>query len=103
MPAIRVATCCYCGTKAALVLTGKVSHELSCGSCGAPLRKLKMLPKQVVATSSHVRPLSFTHPVGPSSQHGKKQREKPRKKSKFRYLGRKAMEEIWDVVEDIFD
>ena len=103
MPAIKVATCCYCGTKAALVLTGKVSHELSCGSCGAPLSKLKMLPKQMAAAPSQERPLSFSHPVGPSSKRNKKQRNKPKKKSKFRYLGRKAMEEVWDVVEDIFD
>ena len=34
MVAKKVATCCYCGTKAALVLRGKDSHELSCGSCG---------------------------------------------------------------------
>ena len=44
MVAQKIATCCYCGTKAALVLRGKDSHELSCGSCGAPLHDLKRLP-----------------------------------------------------------
>ena len=33
----KIATCCYCGTRAALVLTGKHRHELSCSGCGAPL------------------------------------------------------------------
>jgi len=41
----KIVTCCYCGTRAALVLTGKTRHELACSSCGAPLHDLKMLPK----------------------------------------------------------
>ncbi len=36
----KVATCCYCGTRAALVLRGKQRHELSCASCGAPLHNM---------------------------------------------------------------
>ena len=44
MPARKIATCCYCGTRAVLVLRGKERHELSCSSCGAPLHDLKMLP-----------------------------------------------------------
>jgi hypothetical protein len=44
MPAQKIATCCYCGTRAALVLRGNDRHELSCSSCGAPLHNLKMLP-----------------------------------------------------------
>lgn len=103
MPAIKIATCCYCGTKAALVLTGRVNHELCCGNCGAPLRKLKMLPKQVATERSQERPLSFKHPVGLLIAPDKKQRKKPNKASKFKYFGRKAFEEIWDVVEGIFD
>lgn len=103
MPAVKVATCCYCGTKAALVLTGRVNHELSCGTCGAPLSKMKMLPKQVVAAPHNERPLTFTHPTGAAKNPDKKQHKTPKKRSKLRYLGRKAFEEIWDVVEDIFD
>ena len=44
MGATKIATCCYCGTKAVLVLRGKDKHELACSNCGAPLRALKMLP-----------------------------------------------------------
>ncbi|WP_375258351.1 hypothetical protein [Citreimonas sp.] len=43
MPAIKVATCTYCGTRAALVLSGQTRHELACSACGAPLHDLKML------------------------------------------------------------
>ena len=42
----KIATCCHCGSKAALKLDTS-RHELSCASCGAPLRDLKMLPKSV--------------------------------------------------------
>lgn len=103
MPAIKVATCCYCGTKAALVLTGKVSHELSCGTCGAPLSKMRMLPKQAEAAaaprSTALRPSRFEQPC----TREKMKRIKLKKKSKIRYLGRKIFSEIWDVVDDILD
>ena len=45
MAATKIATCCYCGTKAALVLRGRDRHELTCGNCGAPLRAMKNLPQ----------------------------------------------------------
>ena len=40
----RLATCCYCGTRSALVLAGASSHRLACGACGAPLTQMKQLP-----------------------------------------------------------
>jgi hypothetical protein len=43
MPATKIATCTYCGTRAALVLTGETRHELACQACGAPLHDLKKL------------------------------------------------------------
>jgi len=39
----KIATCCYCGTRAALVLGGRGRHELACAACGAPLHELKWL------------------------------------------------------------
>ena len=39
----KIATCCYCGTRAALILRGKERHELACSTCGAPLHEMKML------------------------------------------------------------
>ena len=103
MGAVKVATCCYCGTKAALVLKGKARHELACGRCGAPLRRLKMLPNQVpIETVPAVKAprkspkYDRAHGVVPSGW-GKK------KKKKSKSLGRKAFAELWDVIEDIFD
>ena len=40
----KIATCCYCGTRAALVLRGDSRHELSCAACGAPLHEMKAMP-----------------------------------------------------------
>jgi len=103
MHGTKIATCCYCGTRAALVLTGKTRHELSCAACGAQLHDLKMLPKREEprpvqrahvprpGVSSHQRAMSGTPP-----DHGRK----PKKKKSF---GRRFLEEIVDVVEDIFD
>lgn len=42
----KIATCCYCGKRAALVLTGTVRHELACSACGAPLHDLKGIPRR---------------------------------------------------------
>ena len=52
----KIATCCYCGTRAALVLD-RARHELTCAQCGAPLHNLKMLPveKPVAEPTQPVR------------------------------------------------
>lgn len=103
MSGVKIATCCFCGTKAALVLRGRERHELSCQSCGAPLHDLKMLPKQpktkaeaqkhhaAVAADSHHRAMSRTD------------RKKGKKKNKSKGFGRFVLGEIWDVIDDIID
>lgn len=103
MAATKIATCCYCGTKAALVLRGKDKHELACSNCGAPLRALKMLPKQSGAG---------TAPAAASMRPAKRKRvekgydyseKRSRKRKKSKGFGRRVMSEIWDVVEDVVD
>jgi len=110
MPNTKVATCCYCGTRSALVLTGQIQHELACGSCGAPLHDLKMLPKTktTVSEPNHrglVKPSRITQkPSNPIKGYKWDQPKKPKKKPKKKKgLGRWLLEEAWDVVEDIFD
>ncbi|CUJ86165.1 hypothetical protein RUE5091_00431 [Ruegeria denitrificans] len=88
----KIATCCYCGTRAALVLKGKDRHELSCSSCGAPLHDLKMMPKRKLTESQPKR-----GPAKPVNSHKKKKQKK--KKSVFS----RVLDEAWDVIEDIFD
>ncbi len=100
MPAVKVGTCHYCGTKAALVLQGDTRHELACGTCGAPLHDLKMMPKRAASAPAP------THRAEPASSHkramsAKKYKGKSRKKKKG--FARWAFEELWDVVEDIID
>lgn len=103
MPVQKIATCCYCGTRAALVLRGAERHELACSSCGAPLHDLKMLPKASVrVTAAAPTP---TRPK-PKDVHPKQPHPKPRKvkkRSKRKGLFRKIVEEVWDEIEDIFD
>lgn len=40
----KIATCCYCGTRAVLVLD-ETRHELTCSACGAPLHDMKFMPQ----------------------------------------------------------
>ena len=103
MGARKIATCCYCGTRAVLVLRGKDRHELACGNCGAPLHALKMLPRQPEEATgpkvAHKRP----------TQRACKQKyrddrpSRPVKRKKSRTFGRRMMSGIWDVVEDVVD
>ena len=95
----KIATCCYCGTRAALVLKGKDRHELACSACGAPLHDLKMLKSDHKGRGGVVKP-SYAHP-----KHEYKDRDWKRKKKKKpkKGLGRRMFEEAWDVFEDIFD
>lgn len=94
----KIATCCYCGTRAALVLKGRESHELSCSKCGAPLHDLKMLPKarkEAREPMDRRRP-AISHQKPPKSY-------KPAKRKRRKGLWRKVLEEAVDLVEDIFD
>lgn len=104
--ATKIATCCYCGTKAALVLRGKDRHELTCAACGAPLHDMKML--KAAATRDH--PVERT----PSKKSRKKgvtplpvwERDMPerkKKKRKKKSLAKKVFSEAFDLIEDIFD
>ena len=107
MPATKIATCCYCGTRAALVLRGQDRHELACSSCGAPLHELKMLPKSPgratapAATPARPGPRTQAKPTHPRQPHPKAQKLKKRNKRKG--LFRDLLEEAWDVIEDILD
>lgn len=96
----KIATCCYCGTRAALVLRGKVRHELSCSNCGAPLHDLKMLRSDARGDRELVKPMPERDRMGaPRPRKAKKTRKYRPKKS----LSSRFMEELWDTVEDVFD
>jgi hypothetical protein len=99
MAATKIATCCYCGTKAALVLRGHDRHELTCSNCGAPLRALKMLPKQTAPTAGSARPM----PRKRVEKYPEHRYERPMKRQKSKGFGRRVMSQIWDVVEDVVD
>lgn len=91
----KIATCCYCGTRAALVLD-RARHELTCAQCGAPLHNLKMLPveKPVAEPTQPVR--------RPKPQVAKpKKAGKVKKKKGFRL--KNLVEDVFDIVEDILD
>ncbi|AVO37356.1 hypothetical protein [Pukyongiella litopenaei] len=107
--ATKIATCCYCGTRAALVLRGKTRHELSCSACGAPLHDLKMLRKdrtgdrELVVTPNPKRKVKATRPgrrVAPAAVLATASKKK-RKRRKS--LLSRVMEEAFDAIEDIFD
>lgn len=95
----KIATCCYCGTRAALSLRGKERHELACSNCGAPLHELKMLRSDAVGDRELVRP----SPIRRNNQYRDEPYRGKRRKKKQRSLAYRFMEEVWDVAEDIFD
>ncbi|MCT8159857.1 hypothetical protein [Pseudoruegeria sp. SHC-113] len=93
----KIATCCYCGTRAALVLTGQERHELACSGCGAPLHNLKVMPvAKPSADLHHQRPLH----AQPSYHKSKKPKKKNKKKKS---PARKLFSEAFDLLDDIFD
>ncbi|MCQ0092551.1 hypothetical protein [Roseovarius sp. M141] len=114
----KIATCCYCGTRAALVLRGEGRHELSCAACGAPLHEMKAIPqprgdsavrKPSGGQGARRRTAPKPMPTKPKAQARRaapeydESRRAPRRRKPGRRLLSKALEEIWDVVEDIFD
>lgn len=98
----KIATCCHCGTKAALRLdTGR--HELSCASCGAPLRDLKMLPVSRKAEKSAVSHRAAPQHFASKSKAVASKKSKPRKAKKRRGWFKDIAEELFDFVEDVLD
>ncbi|MGC9367987.1 MAG: hypothetical protein ACP5DX_00475 [Paracoccaceae bacterium] len=90
----KIATCCYCGTRAALVLGREGRHELTCASCGAPLHALKRLPSEPDRQPPRkVRPAAY-RPETP---------RKPKKAKKRKSRARWLLSEVADLVEDVFD
>ena len=112
---LKIATCCYCGTKAALVLRGETTHELSCASCAAPLHNMKFMPapqaKETPSKKSNNVSRKTTKKVSKSSgyhtqkkeKHSIKKKENYRSKKKRKSLGKRFFEEVFEVIDDIFD
>lgn len=110
----KIATCCYCGTRAVLVFD-RARHELSCQGCGAPLHNMKSMPQSVDhykkterARNSGRRDLPEYPREAPRDRDRHYHRAwhpvKPKKSRKKRKpMLRRLVEEIWDEVEDIFD
>ena len=110
----KIATCTYCGTRAALVLKGNTRHELACQACEAPLHDLKRLPEGRVDAEAHRPPRKGKKgkrkgpvPVPPwgAWEEPLKQMAKggTRKKKRKKSLGRRMLGEAFDLIEDIFD
>lgn len=103
MPATKIATCCYCGSRTMLELRGTTHHELTCGNCGAPLRYIKLLRKEAP------EPRHSDRDVGAQGRHKVVQkdrnsgRQKAKKKSKSRGMMHFVLSRIADEIEDIFD
>lgn len=99
----KIATCCYCGARAALVLCGKKQHELACGRCGAPLHDLKQLPVPEPKSAPKKRqPLPkpvHTYSKKPKDEYRPKKRKPKKKRSVVSWL----WDELKDEIEDIFD
>ena len=100
----KIATCCYCGTRAALVFCGKARHELGCATCGAPLRHMKALPMQVasVARSPVARAADYRKKPAKPAKTRRRPSKVMRRFSPIRAF-RNAIEEVWDEIEDFFD
>lgn len=91
----KIATCCYCGTRAALVVD-QARHELACSSCGAPLHNLKSLRSEVAPAPKRAKYADRQEFAAPP-------KKKSKKKKKNKSLGRYAAGKVWDVLDDIFD
>jgi hypothetical protein len=101
----KLATCSYCGRRQALQLTARGGHELACGACGAPLHEMKWLkppaPDQPKKRSApRPAPHGVTQPAPRTApDDGRARRPVKRRKP----LWKKALEEVFEVIEEIFD
>ena len=101
----KIATCCYCGTRAVLRFD-RARHELACSACAAPLHEMKAMP--LPARPFGVKPA----PKAAAPMRLKRRDREDEDRGRYRHhrkghrrkgWARWAAEELWDVVEDIFD
>lgn len=91
-PITKIATCCYCGSRATLTLSGSTRHELACASCGAPLHEMRQIKKEVRPVARHKK-TSRPQPIY------KPRKEKPKKKRGFGYWLREVVDELEDFLD----
>ncbi|MBY4892649.1 hypothetical protein KUL25_07715 [Rhodobacteraceae bacterium N5(2021)] len=104
MHATKIATCSYCGRRQTLKLTARHGHELACGACGAPLHEMKWLKPPERHRESVKRSPERPAPHGFAGGASRPERPvKAKKKKRRKSLWKKALEEAFDVLEDIFD
>lgn len=98
----KIATCSYCGRRQALQLTARGGHELACGACGAPLHEMKWLkPPAPDQSKKRSAPRPAPHGLVPPAQRDEARARRPVKRRKS--FWKKAFEEVFEVIEDIFD
>ncbi|MEM1362234.1 MAG: hypothetical protein AAGF94_11025 [Pseudomonadota bacterium] len=97
----KTVTCCYCGSHTMLVLSGSQQHELTCGSCGAPLRYIKGFPVEHSKKPSKAAMRTIPDELWNSKSQPVSTKRKPRRRRKS--LSRRITSELFDVIEDIFD
>lgn len=105
----KIATCCYCGTRAVLVFDEQ-RHELTCSACGAPLHDMKFMPQSAVKKQKKsAKPQAgyAAHAAAGAGLIGHATAaftsKKSRKKKKRKPIFRRVLEDIFDEIEDIFD
>lgn len=105
MHATKIATCCYCGRRQTLKPTARDGHELACGACGAPLHEMKWLkPPEERRRESVKRSPERPAPHGFAAGYGRPERPvKTKRKKQRKPIWKKALEEAFDAIEDIFD
>jgi hypothetical protein len=81
----------------------KRRHELSCASCGAPLRQMKMMAQPAAparpAVSHQPQVRQFVVASKPAKQKVIKSKKTKKRKAWFKDWA----EDVFDLVEDIFD
>ena len=105
---LRVITCCYCGARSTLRREG--GERLVCHGCGAPVRRIEAVlskPKPRPGASAGPKPAT-PHRAEKPGEHHWKDRPARRKKGKrkrgglLHRLGR-ALDDVEDIFDDIFD
>lgn len=100
-PQTKIATCCYCSSRTVLKLSARSGHELACGSCGAPLHNMKWLKTPEKAPAKRQQAATYAKPS--KSKPSKPKHSKPKRIKRRKFDWKDKLEDVWDVIEDIFD
>lgn len=102
MAKAKIATCCYCGARSVVSMRPAKHDALACSACGAPLSRLKPI-KAPPATPERASAVVTKERLRAAPESDQRDRAKARRKKKRQRKSASPLRKLWKALDDVFD